>query len=438
MGQETADQIFKENPTFLLENNIHLDPDCIIGEDLKFLFDATSKCNKVVGVNDVNYYYVKHQNSLDSSNLSVNKINSVICVFNYILDKLNKLNVYEEDITVYLNYYLLYIRHILERIQECHEETVRLLCSDFLFDTFEKCKAKEILLESLSKLNLTLAFSLAKGQKDFFDKLISEDALANIYYYSPTNESDGKIINYEPFKLITTDKNKNNINKYWKENPFIKDNLDGFEILKTSGRNLSEIFNSFIDVYDFAEESWLIFAKNGFELLCSPILITEKLDRNVIYGVMGGKAIESNGKFANIRKGHEFEKDEFNSLIFNEPDSFDDIDVDTIDSRCLIIHSSLIEKFNLRFDEQFVSDYFVEDLCLRAKKENNVETKVINIDCVYHLDNDSNENDLKLLQSKHREMPFGGSKFLFNSKDVQTMSSNEIMLYLLREKIRKQ
>ena len=45
------------------------------------------------------------------------------------------------------------------------------------------------------------------------------------------------------------------------------------------------------------------------------------------------------------------------------------IKVQTFDCQCLIIHSSLINRYKLRFDENLTFDLYVEDFCANANEK---------------------------------------------------------------------
>lgn len=55
-----------------------------------------------------------------------------------------------------------------------------------------------------------------------------------------------------------------------------------------------------------------------------------------------------------------------------------------LDCCCMIVHSSVINKHNLKFDEKLNWHMYIEDFCLGAKVNHNISTKVVQLDC-YHL-----------------------------------------------------
>ena len=55
--------------------------------------------------------------------------------------------------------------------------------------------------------------------------------------------------------------------------------------------------------------------------------------------------------------------------------------MDTFDCQCLIVHSSLVERFSLRFDENFTFDLYVEDFCISAFENHGVISRILPMDC---------------------------------------------------------
>ena len=53
--------------------------------------------------------------------------------------------------------------------------------------------------------------------------------------------------------------------------------------------------------------------------------------------------------------------------------------VDTVDCCCIIVHSSLVKKYGLRFDENLSFDLYSEDFSISANEKYGVKTKVFPI-----------------------------------------------------------
>ena len=55
--------------------------------------------------------------------------------------------------------------------------------------------------------------------------------------------------------------------------------------------------------------------------------------------------------------------------------------VDTFDCQCLIVHSTLIGKYSLRFDPSFSFDLYVEDFCINSFEKYGIVSKVLPMKC---------------------------------------------------------
>jgi hypothetical protein len=81
--------------------------------------------------------------------------------------------------------------------------------------------------------------------------------------------------------------------------------------------------------------------------------------------------------------------------------------VSSLDCCCLIVHSSLINKYNLRFDENLDWHMYVEDFCINCEKNYDIKSKAVQFDC-YHLGIGNLNEDFykcaKYVKEKH-ELP---------------------------------
>ena len=57
--------------------------------------------------------------------------------------------------------------------------------------------------------------------------------------------------------------------------------------------------------------------------------------------------------------------------------------VDTVDCCCMIVHSSLVRRCSLSFDEKLPWHMYVEDFCLNAKHAHGIVTKALPLDAVH-------------------------------------------------------
>lgn len=158
-------------------------------------------------------------------------------------------------------------------------------------------------------------------------------------------------------------------------------------------------YNHFIE-NELPTEGWVIFCHQDFEFLQDPADILEGLDTNSIYGPIGVRSDLSaflNLSFhsykikPSLHKKYEYvpsllgqihqhgaARSFLNGTYISKPH-----EVDTLDCCCIIMHSSLIRNYQLRFDTEFNFHLYAEDLCLAAKSKG-VKSKAIQINCCHY------------------------------------------------------
>lgn len=157
-------------------------------------------------------------------------------------------------------------------------------------------------------------------------------------------------------------------------------------------------YNDFIE-HHLPQDGWIIFCHQDFEFLQNPHDILEKLDKNFIYGPIGITAQRHKTislTFHTWRRPSLKRKTELRPVYYGQikqgpaanekkigrylkqPQT-----VDTLDCCCLIVHSALIRKKNLRFDPQFDFHLYSEDFSLAARQKN-VFTKALQLNCRHY------------------------------------------------------
>lgn len=199
---------------------------------------------------------------------------------------------------------------------------------------------------------------------------------------------------------------------------FVYDNTqDNVAITKRYNSFITENIKDEIELRATRDEDfWCLFIHQDFGIMEDIDLVLEKLNPNYIYGAVGVKFFKGIffGKKGTSRKlgfktslkltigrilqgNNDFNFKKHGILAFFQPT------VDSIDCCCIIMHSSLIKKYNLRFDENLSFHLYAEELCYRAKKDYKIKTKVIQMKC-FHLGQgtlDKNfENSAQYLKEK--------------------------------------
>ena len=183
---------------------------------------------------------------------------------------------------------------------------------------------------------------------------------------------------------------------------------------------ISKRYNSYIEK-NITEDSdfWIVFCHQDFGFNKDPYKKIKSLNKNNIYGAIGTAT-----SFRPIRAIKKFlmkKPDDYSAVkrIFLgqisqcQRDSdlkpfgkkiFFERTVSSVDCCCLIVHSSLVNKYNLRFDENLNWHLYAEDFCINAKIAHNITSKVAQFDC-FHLGegklNDDFHTCAKYVKNKH-------------------------------------
>ncbi len=190
---------------------------------------------------------------------------------------------------------------------------------------------------------------------------------------------------------------------------------------------ISKRYNAYIEErINENSDFWVIFCHQDFGFNENPYNKIIKLNKNHLYGAIGVKTYfslkrgfkgiisQKMGYYSSCKiliKGLFYKKLKAINLVKQEPTSgfikrkilgqiqqghnnnnFNKFgkkllypkDVSTLDCCCLIVHSSLIMKHNLRFDENLDWHMYVEDFCINCEKEYGIKSKAVQFDC-YHL-----------------------------------------------------
>ena len=183
-------------------------------------------------------------------------------------------------------------------------------------------------------------------------------------------------------KLITVVRDKNFYNTLVKNNPFNKGANFVFLDNTKINKGIPEHYNKYLDNYDFSDEDWLVFCHEDWETKEEWLSKLDNLDKNSIYGTFGTK-IKKHKKFAekiyigNIESSH---KDGRDVNIIGQK-VLTGTEVETFDCMVIIIHSSLIKKYNIRFDENLKFHHYTEELNIRLNEEFGIKSRILQIHC---------------------------------------------------------
>ena len=149
---------------------------------------------------------------------------------------------------------------------------------------------------------------------------------------------------------------------------------------------ISARYNDFLDSYDFSKPSWMVFCHEDFEFRepLAPLLVS--LPHDAIYGPIG---CARKGIFPFRHQVFLGQIEEMNRNGAGKPWTVGRqvsplAEAETFDCCCMIVHSSLIEKYNLHFDEELAFDLYVEDFCAMAKVKHGIESRVLPFKATHH------------------------------------------------------
>ena len=201
-------------------------------------------------------------------------------------------------------------------------------------------------------------------------------------------------------------------------------------------------YNSFLNSFDYNTDAWICFCHPDWEILEDINNVVKDFDINSIYGPIGVKLNTYKEKYIVDVCGY-CEERYRDGRYFRCVDKILDSDkknVDTLDCQAVFVHSSLIDKYNLRFDEKLKWHLYVEDFCISAKVKYNINTYATKIKCCHwcgwHDDLEEYNKTLSILNEKYPNDLFGATVSTIGGKKMEMANPKETMLYNLSKKVR--
>ena len=237
--------------------------------------------------------------------------------------------------------------------------------------------------------------------------------------------------NKKPIYMISVVNNFDFYDKWIKNNRFTSNfTLVPFDN-NTRKSYIPVLYNEFLNNYDYSKESWFIFCHCDWELLEDINPILEKLDKKNLYGPVGSfllftKNYAKEEKTTSIVTGgcYQEKRDGSDRKFFgSKPDK--PMLSDTFDCQCLIVHSSLVDKYHLRFDENLSWHLYVEDFCFSAKLKYSILSYAITINCCHHSDAGFGPipkgylDSLKYMNNKYPDHLFSGTVSLIGGRPYE-------------------
>lgn len=202
-------------------------------------------------------------------------------------------------------------------------------------------------------------------------------------------------------KVVCVVNNYDTFDKVVKSNEHLKDCEIHYYDNSIENISVTERYNDFIDELPEDEDFWVMFIHQDFGFLENPIETLRTLNPKYIYGTIGVKFY----KFLYFNR-HGFKRHHVavcgKILQGNNDFNFREYGVElkrpktatSVDCCCIMIHSSLIKKHSLRFDENLKFHMYAEDLCYRARKKYKIKVKVVQMKC-FHMGIGSLDEEFK-------------------------------------------
>ena len=132
-------------------------------------------------------------------------------------------------------------------------------------------------------------------------------------------------------------------------------------------------YNTILDSYDYSKGAWFVFLHEDCEMLEPIGDVLERLPKDRIYGVVGCR----NAADARLT-GYALNSDKSGgSLRFLGMPVKGLTEVLTTDCYCMAVHSSLVNKYNLRFDANLSYDFYTEAFEIDAYEEHGIPTCIL-------------------------------------------------------------
>lgn len=200
---------------------------------------------------------------------------------------------------------------------------------------------------------------------------------------------------------------------------------------RTDNQPIPKRYNDFLDGYDYAKPGWFVFCHEDFEIREPLDPLLEGLPTDALYGAIG---CARRGPFPFRHQAFLGQITECNRDGSGNPWTVGRsvppmTEVETFDCCCLIVHSSLVERLHLRFDEELAFDLYVEDFCATARIRHGIVSRILPFQATHHSGSSPTERlyrHLPYLKSKYPTRDFCASCTYFGTPDPLTKTIRKI------------
>ena len=166
-------------------------------------------------------------------------------------------------------------------------------------------------------------------------------------------------------------------------------------------------YNAFLKDFDYSKPAWIMFCHEDFEVKDDIAKRLDELDCGLLYGFVGSRRIGLFGLgVQRILWGNKVKTG---------------TEVETFDCCCIIVHSSLIQKHRLGFDEKLEFDLYVEDFCAMAKVKAGIRCRLLHFNAEHHSSSRATERlfrHLPYLKLKYPHNCFSATCVYFGTRPL--------------------
>lgn len=185
-------------------------------------------------------------------------------------------------------------------------------------------------------------------------------------------------------KVVTVVRDKEMYRRCISSNPY----CDGTELClqdnTVENLPITVRYNRFLDSIEGEEPCWICFCHEDWMPQASLSETVGRLDQSYLYGPIGVFVEEYAAVDVIVPRGYVRQTDKKGYRYVEITGKEIEGRVDTFDCQCLIVHSSLVSRYSLRFDESLNFDMYVEDFCVSAYERYGIESRTVFLPCVHH------------------------------------------------------
>jgi len=147
---------------------------------------------------------------------------------------------------------------------------------------------------------------------------------------------------------------------------------------RETNERIPVLYNRVLEQFDYTHPTWLVFCHEDFEWKDDLPSLFNSLPPDAVYGPIGMRYrveygwnvhCESCGMILQSNKDGSCLRECGRVVPVGTP-------VKTLDCVCLIVHSSLVERTGLRFDENLSFDLYAEDFCIAAQERHGIPIRI--------------------------------------------------------------